>query len=69
MTLYYIDRAIEKLEKRSSFNTDDKEPSVLEKLLKIDKHVAMIMALDMMMAGVDTVSGNGYMYKLNRNRR
>lgn len=57
--MYYIDQAIEKLEKGSYSNTADKEPSVLEKLLKIDKHAAMVMALDMMMAGVDTVSRNG----------
>lgn len=31
------------------------EESVLEKLIKIDKRVAIIMALDMLMAGVDTV--------------
>lgn len=33
----------------------EEEESVLEKLLKIDKPVAIIMALDMLMAGVDTV--------------
>lgn len=34
---------------------DAREQSVLEKLLKIDRRVAIIMALDMLMAGVDTV--------------
>lgn len=52
-TLYYIDEAIDKLGKTPS--DPNREPSVLEKLLKIDKQVAMVMALDMFLAGVDTV--------------
>lgn len=32
------------------------EQSVLEKMLKVDKHVAFVMATDMFFAGVDTVS-------------
>lgn len=31
---------------------------VFEKLLKIDKHAAFVMATDMLMAGVDTVRTN-----------
>lgn len=50
----YIDQAIEEFEKKPS---SDGEESVLQKLLKIDKKVAIVMALDMMMAGVDTVRG------------
>ncbi|XP_053673839.1 cytochrome P450 CYP12A2-like [Anopheles nili] len=34
----------------------ENEQSLLEKMLKIDKHVAMIMAFDMIMAGIDTTS-------------
>ncbi|KFB35469.1 cytochrome P450 CYP12F2 [Anopheles sinensis] len=43
--------------------------SVLEKLLKIDKHVAMIMSFDMLMAGIDTTSSGtvGILYCLARN--
>lgn len=33
----------------------NREPSVFEKLVKLDKHYAIIMALDMFLAGVDTV--------------
>uniref|UniRef100_A0A182JJP9 Uncharacterized protein n=1 Tax=Anopheles atroparvus TaxID=41427 RepID=A0A182JJP9_ANOAO len=46
-----IDSAVEKFEKNPS---SEGNQSVLEKLLKINKHVAVIMALDMMMAGIDT---------------
>lgn len=35
--------------------TPGNEESVLQKLLKIDKKMAIVMALDMLMAGVDTV--------------
>lgn len=52
--MYFIDQAIIKLENKTH-QPSDKEPSVLEKLLKLDKHIAMVMALDMLMAGVDTV--------------
>lgn len=34
---------------------ENSEESVLQKLLKIDKKLAIVMALDMLMAGVDTV--------------
>lgn len=34
---------------------ETRELSVLEKLLKIDRRVAIVMALDMLLAGVDTV--------------
>lgn len=48
-----IDAAIAEFEK--SGTKANTEESVLQKLLKIDKKVAIVMALDMMMAGVDTV--------------
>lgn len=32
------------------------EESVLQKLLKIDRHAALVMVSDMLFAGVDTVS-------------
>lgn len=52
----YIDEAIAKIEAEKMTNPDpDRELSVLEKLYKIDRHVAVVMALDMLMAGVDTV--------------
>lgn len=54
--MHFVDKAIEKLEKNPNKSDEDREPSVLEKLLKVDRHVAVVMALDMLLAGVDTVS-------------
>ena len=55
----YIDEALKRidLDSEGKFTSEEnKEKSVLEKLLKIDRKIAVVMALDMMMAGVDTVS-------------
>lgn len=54
VTVGYVNEAIERLE-REPFNKPEHEKSVLEKLLKIDKKIATVMAMDMLMAGVDTV--------------
>jgi len=58
VTLKYVDEAIERLEKEAKEGVvrPEHEQSVLEKLLKVDKKVATVMAMDMLMAGVDTVS-------------
>lgn len=51
-----MDAALEKLENKTKDGTSETgEMSVLEKLLKIDRNLAIMMALDMLMAGVDTV--------------
>uniref|UniRef100_A0A0A1XC16 Probable cytochrome P450 12e1, mitochondrial n=1 Tax=Zeugodacus cucurbitae TaxID=28588 RepID=A0A0A1XC16_ZEUCU len=55
----YIDEALKQIEMDSEgkFTSEvGKEKSVLEKLLRIDRRIAAVMALDMMMAGVDTTS-------------
>lgn len=55
----YVDEAIERLaqERRNgAVERAEHEKSVLEKLLKIDKKIATVIAMDMLMAGVDTVS-------------
>uniref|UniRef100_B5DUY3 Uncharacterized protein n=1 Tax=Drosophila pseudoobscura pseudoobscura TaxID=46245 RepID=B5DUY3_DROPS len=54
----YIDEAVERLEKEAKEGVvrPENEQSVLEKLLKVDKKVATVMAMDMLMAGVDTTS-------------
>lgn len=38
--------------------TDDREESVFSKLLKIDSSTAVVMAIDMLIAGIDTVKQN-----------
>lgn len=57
VTLAYVNEALERLnaEAQRGIVRPEKEQSVLEKLLKIDKKVAIVMAMDMLMAGVDTV--------------
>lgn len=54
ITTKFIDMSIAEIKENGSISNTTEE-SVLEKLLKIDKRVAIIMALDMLMAGVDTV--------------
>ncbi|XP_055598863.1 cytochrome P450 CYP12A2-like [Uranotaenia lowii] len=49
-----VDAAVVRLEKNPSKSSDTM--SVLEKLLKVNKDVAVIMAFDMLQAGVDTTS-------------
>nr|ARA91645.1 cytochrome P450 monooxygenase [Pieris rapae] len=49
---YFIKKAME--EYKSKERKDDEEKSVLEKLLEIDEKVAVIMATDLLFAGVDT---------------
>ncbi|XP_068155534.1 probable cytochrome P450 12a4, mitochondrial isoform X2 [Drosophila tropicalis] len=58
VTLAYVEEAVARLEEESKQGKvkPESEQSVLEKLLKIDKKVATIMAMDMLMAGVDTTS-------------
>lgn len=50
----YVQEAVERIEKSTEVKSDA-EKSVLEKLLGINRKYAVIMALDMMFAGVDTV--------------
>jgi len=56
--LGYVDEAIDRLDKeaKSGVVRPENEQSVLEKLLKVNRKVATVMAMDMLMAGVDTVS-------------
>nr|CAG38967.1 cytochrome P450 [Drosophila melanogaster] len=58
VTLAYVDEAIERLGKEAKEGVvrPENEQSVLEKLLKVDRKVATVMAMDMLMAGVDTTS-------------
>ncbi|KAH8243067.1 hypothetical protein KR032_004291 [Drosophila birchii] len=58
VTLAYVEEAIVRLEQEAKEGVvrPENEQSVLEKLLKVDKKVATVMAMDMLMAGVDTTS-------------
>lgn len=49
----YIEESLEEIKAKGPDHQGD---GVLEKLLKIDKRIAVIMTLDMLMAGVDTTS-------------
>ncbi|XP_062123392.1 LOW QUALITY PROTEIN: uncharacterized protein LOC133836820 [Drosophila sulfurigaster albostrigata] len=55
LTVGYVNEAVERLE-RKTFNKPEHKKSVLEKLLKIDKKIATVMAMDMMLVGVDTTA-------------
>jgi cytochrome P450 family 12 len=62
----YVDRAVENYEKNPSASTDSDHEGILEKLLKIDKDVAVVMAADMLGAGIDTTASAlaGILYAL-----
>lgn len=50
----YIDNAMKRLAASDTSSASDR--SVLEKLLMINRQVAIVMAFDMILAGVDTVN-------------
>lgn len=61
LILKYIDRRVEELDRKRPGQGSAHEASVLEKLLSIDRHAAVVMVMDMLFAGVDTV-GLAYKY-------
>lgn len=65
--MHYVDKAIENL---STQPTEGREESILEKLIKINKKVAVVMCADAMLAGVDTTSSAtiGILYCLAKNQ-
>lgn len=50
----HIDKAIERIASQTE-NDESHEESVLKKILQVDKDYAVVMALDMLLAGIDTV--------------
>lgn len=58
ITKKYVDETIERIEEDRRNGVPEKPESgqsVLEKLIKIDKKIATVMAMDMLLGGVDTV--------------
>lgn len=53
--MHYVDKAVLRLENSDQKDADAGDKSVLEKLLLIDRRIAIVMAFDMILAGVDTV--------------
>lgn len=53
LSKYFIENSIQQFQKRDKSESEEK--GILEKLLEIDEEVAIIMASDMLLAGVDTV--------------
>jgi len=55
--LKFVEKGVQNIEnKESNAEKNNNELSVLEKLLQQDKHIAIVMAMDMLLAGIDTVS-------------
>lgn len=55
--MLYVDKAVARLDARDQLNDNEAgDRSVLEKLLMIDRRIAIVMAFDMLLAGVDTVT-------------
>lgn len=52
----HIEQAKSKLRETTDNDTNLHDHSILEKLLRLDKQTAHVMALDMLTAGIDTVS-------------
>ncbi|XP_061400831.1 probable cytochrome P450 12c1, mitochondrial, partial [Musca vetustissima] len=50
----FVDETLQRIEARGGDHQEGR--SVLEKLIKIDRRIAIIMAIDMLIAGVDTTS-------------
>lgn len=52
----YTKEALERFENRDSTGSEMESKSVLEKLIKIDRKIAMIMAIDLLIGGVEVTS-------------
>lgn len=55
IAIKHVNNAVERLENQTE-KTQGREESVLQKILQVDKDYAIVMALDMIQAGIDTVN-------------
>lgn len=53
--MFYVDKAVSRMDAVEKTNTNENDKSILQKLLLIDRKVAIVMAFDSILAGVDTV--------------
>ena len=64
--MYYIELAMKEMNEDNS-SSSETEDSVLRKLLRADKRVAVIVISDMLLAGVDIVSSYKLLFDLFSN--
>lgn len=58
----HVETGVQRHEKNKLTGNHDHEQSVLDKLLEINKDYAILMAFDMLFAGIDTVSSKYSLY-------
>jgi len=65
----YVNEAIERIEKKSAQGNSKDYKSVLEQLLLVDRKLATVMAMDMLIGGVDTTTSaiSGLLLNLAKN--
>lgn len=56
IAIKHIDKAKMKLDETTDNDANSHNRSILQKLLRLDKQIARVMALDMLTAGIDTVN-------------
>lgn len=55
-TQKYVNETLKELEEKEKSGVQTENLGILEKMLKINRKMAIVMAMDMLLAGVDTVS-------------
>lgn len=64
ITYKYVQETLKEIkEKQKKGDTNEESYSVLERMLIMDKKLAVVTAMDMLIAGVDTVSYSAYPLK------
>ncbi|XP_017037604.1 probable cytochrome P450 12c1, mitochondrial [Drosophila kikkawai] len=65
----YVNEAIERIERKSKEGNSKEHKSILEQMLQVDRKFAIVMAMDLLMGGVDTTTSAlvGLMLNLAKN--